>query len=129
MNVDKEGDKLIFSKEEELTANQKTFLKVFNAVMCNISLACQQSNIGRTTYYMWLKDNPAFKENIENIKESNIDYAESKLMQAIQKGNTAAILFFLKTQAKDRGYVERVEQDVTVNKFEELMKSLPDEEE
>lgn len=129
MKSDAQGNELIFSKEEELTTIQKDFLRVYDAVMCNVSLACQQAKIGRATYYCWMKGSPAFKENVDNIKEGAIDFAESKLMQEIQKGNTTAILFFLKTQAKDRGYVERVEQDVTVNKFEELMKSLPDDEE
>lgn len=126
---EEQRQELILTKEEELTTNQKDFLKVFDAVLCNVSLACQQANIGRTTYYVWLKENPAFKENVENIKEGAIDFAESKLMQQIQNGNTTAILFFLKTQGKERGYVERTEQDVTVNKFEELMKSLPEDEE
>lgn len=129
MKVPEEESNLIFTHDEQLTEKQKNFLRIYDAVLCNVSLACQQCNIARTTYYYWLKESPAFKENAENIKEGLIDFAESKLMQEVRSGNTAAILFFLKTQGKSRGYVERVEQDVTVNKFEELMQSLPDEDE
>jgi hypothetical protein len=40
-----------------------------------------------------------------------VDVAESKLMAKIDAGDTTAIIFFLKTQGKGRGYVER--QEVT----------------
>jgi len=33
--------------------------------------------------------------------------AESQLMKKIKQGNLTAIIFFLKTQAKHRGYVEK----------------------
>lgn len=117
---------IIFTEEEHLSDVQKMFLNVYDASMGNVSIACIKANVGRSTYYKWMRENPSFKKNVENLKEGMIDFAESKLFQEIQKGNTTAILFFLKTQGKDRGYVERMEQDVTVNKFEELMKSLPD---
>lgn len=37
------------------------------------------------------------------------DTAELKLIQAIQAGQPWAVTFYLKTQAKDRGYTERME--------------------
>lgn len=129
MKVTENDTELILSNEEMLTQKQIDFLRVYDAVLCNVSLACQQCHINRSTYYYWLKENEVFNENIKDIREGLIDFAESKLMSEVRSGNTTAILFFLKTQAKDRGYVERVEQDVTVNKFEELMQSLPDEDE
>ena len=39
------------------------------------------------------------------------DFAESELMKLIKDGNVAATIFFLKTQGKARGYIER--QEVT----------------
>ena len=128
MEITDNDTELILTNQEQLTDKQINFLKVYDAVLCNVSLACQQCHIGRSTYYYWLKECDAFKQNINEIREGLIDFAESKLMQEVRSGNTTAILFFLKTQAKDRGYIERTEQDVTVNKFEELIKSLPDDE-
>lgn len=49
------------------------------------------------------------KEAWEETYERRLDFVESKLMQLIRDGNVAAVIFFLKTQGKARGYVERVE--------------------
>ena len=38
-----------------------------------------------------------------------LDYAESKLVENIGKGDTTAIIFTLKTKGKSRGYIERSE--------------------
>lgn len=42
-------------------------------------------------------------------RESFLDVAENKLYDAIEDGNVVATIFFLKTQGKSRGYVERAE--------------------
>ena len=44
-------------------------------------------------------------------REGLKDFAEGKLMQQIDGGNITAIIFYLKTQAKDRGYIEKVEHE------------------
>ena len=42
-------------------------------------------------------------------QEIFLDFAENKLVQKINDGDTAALLFALKTKGKKRGYVERQE--------------------
>jgi len=39
--------------------------------------------------------------------------AEYKLIQGIKDGHPWAVLFFLKTRCKDRGYTEKTETQVT----------------
>lgn len=57
----------------------------------------------------------------QDIREKRHDFVENKLHNLINEGNPAAIFFYLKTQAKDRGYVERQEVasegslEITVN--------------
>lgn len=113
--------------KQTLTKQQKEFLTVFNQVGGNISMACKQANIkSRTTYYRWL-ENDVFRDAVENVNESFIDLAESQLRAAVSRGDMNAVFFLLKTKGKNRGYVERTEQSVSVNDFQKLMQELDDE--
>ena len=48
----------------------------------------------------------ACREALAEGKEGRKDFVESALFKRITEGDTTAIIFFLKTQAQDRGYVE-----------------------
>ena len=49
------------------------------------------------------------KEAIQEAKESMLDFTENKLFTQIKEGNLTAIIFYLKTQGKARGYIEKQE--------------------
>ena len=87
------------------------FLKAFDASMGNITVACKKVGISRQTFYNWINKNAEFKEAIEEIEEAKIDAVETMLMKQISKGNLGAIIFFLKTKGKKRGYVEKMQID------------------
>lgn len=106
---------------------QELFLKYFKEAKGIVSYACQKIGITRSCYYKWLDTDPKFKEKCEEVNEEVIDIVESKLLTAINNDDLTATIFFLKTKGKKRGYVERIEQNVSVNPFEQLMKELPDE--
>lgn len=93
--------------------DKQKFLELLSKNAGNVSRACSAMNINRRTFYNWMEKEEAFKFVVDEIQESLIDNAESELQKLIKDGNTAAILFFLKTKAKSRGYVERQEQDIT----------------
>lgn len=63
----------------------------------------------RTTVYNLMDEYPMMKEARDDERESTKDFAEGKLLQNIKKGKEISLLFYLKTQAKDRGYIERQE--------------------
>lgn len=42
------------------------------------------------------------------------DTAESVLYRKVEEGSTSELLFYLKTQCRDRGYIERQSHDVTI---------------
>ena len=56
-------------------------------------------------------------------RESSVDLAESELMKAIRAGNMTAIIFFLKTQGRSRGYVERSDHDFTASGMPSRMRT------
>lgn len=93
-----------------------------------ITEACKSIGLNRSTFYLWVNNDPEFKAAVDEITETAIDYVESKLFEKItgvehltghdRDGNEiiysippsdTAIIFFLKTKAKKRGYVERSE--------------------
>lgn len=58
---------------------------------------------------------PELWEVRDAARELLKDNAESALQKAIRKGEAWAICFFLKCQAKDRGYIERPQVEIDVN--------------
>ena len=67
-------------------------------------LGCHEKTIERMA-----KRHPAIAEIIKQRRGERVDIAEGMLWKAVEKGEPWAIVFFLKTQAKGRGYSERVE--------------------
>lgn len=112
-----------------MKATQKKFLKAFEDTFGVISYACKAAKVSRQTYYNWRKNDPEFDEKANEIEESAIDVAEGKLLTQIGEGNLTAIIFYLKTKGKKRGYVEQVDSNITSNPFEKLMKELDKEDE
>jgi hypothetical protein len=114
-------------KYENLSKEQNRFLEALKLSLGNVTGACAKVKVSRQTYYNWMK-NPEFADAVEEVNESNLDYAESKLLSLIRNENPTAIIFYLKTKGKKRGYIERMENEVDVNAFEKLLREMPDDE-
>lgn len=69
-----------------------------------VAAACEAAGISRGTFYRWCREDPEFKEQVDAVQETQIDYVESKLLKNITAGDTTAIIFYLKTKGKSRGY-------------------------
>jgi hypothetical protein len=78
-----------------------------------VTMACNNADVGRTTFYAWMNEDSEFKKEVEDITEQAIDYVESKLYLLIENQDTAATLFYLKTKGRKRGYQERIEETNT----------------
>ena len=63
--------------------------------------------MGRSTYYAWIDDDKDFENEVRDVNEELLDFAESQLMNHITKGNLTAIIFYLKTKGQSRGYIEK----------------------
>ena len=99
-------------KREKLTTLQRNLLMALESSLGVVSTACDEVGISRTNHYKWMRESPEYKDTYDELSNKALDYAESKLMEMIGKGNTAAVIFFLKTKGKERGYVERQEVKV-----------------
>jgi hypothetical protein len=71
--------------------------------------AAKKVGINRTQHYDWINKDPKYAARVEELDNLALDFAESKLHAKIKAGDTTAIIFFLKTKGKKRGYVERQE--------------------
>lgn len=88
---------------------------------------CKIAKISRTTLYKKCLQYPKLESMIKEKQEETLDIAESKLLELIKQGNITAIIFFLKTQGKGRGYSERtemslshrIEKEIDLNKLTE----------
>ncbi|MCO5190729.1 MAG: helix-turn-helix domain-containing protein [Anaerolineae bacterium] len=59
------------------------------------------------TVYNYRDRHPTIAAEWNAIREARHDFVENALHEQIRQGNITAIIFYLKTQAKSRGYVEQ----------------------
>ncbi len=126
------------SSSEQTEQHKKAMLVALEKSLGIVTTACKNVGIGRTQYYQWLKDDAAFKTAVDEINEVSLDFGESQLHK-LMKGYTlpetkvfiaegepvlvdivkqfgpsdAAVIFFLKTKGKQRGYIPSKAIDVT----------------
>lgn len=74
----------------------------------NMSAIARKHGKSRAWMYEYIRNNGLWK-CVEESREKMIDNVESALYSQALAGNTTAMIFFLKTQGKSRGYVERQE--------------------
>tara|TARA_A100001201_G_C4086469_1_gene200653 strand:+ start:403 stop:753 length:351 start_codon:yes stop_codon:yes gene_type:complete len=92
---------------------KETILQALENSLGVVTVACKQANIPRSTYYKWLKEDKEFADQVKEIENIALDFAESQLHSQIKDGSTSATIFYLKTKGKKRGYVEKQELDLT----------------
>ena len=80
-----------------------------------VSAACGKVGISRQTHYRWIAEDEDYATNVNELKNFALDFAESKLLECIKMNRETSIIFYLKTQGKKRGYVERQEIDLGEN--------------
>ncbi len=83
---------------------QELFIVLFSASRGNITRTCEQTGISRATYYNWCKDDESFTARLLHMAEERLDFAEDKLLTAIELMDVGAIRYFLDAQGRSRGY-------------------------
>lgn len=97
---------------------KRDFLQILEKRLGIVTSACRELGIERRTHYNWLRDDEEYKAAVADIQDQALDMVESQLLRKVQDMDTTAIIFYLKTKGKARGYVERVQtQEVKTEPF------------
>lgn len=133
--------------------HKKQLIEALDKYKGIVSTACKSVGLSRTTFYDYVNGDPEFAKQVEEAQENAIDFVEGKLFEKINgiqmlgKGGSeddddeptytlppsdTAIIFYLKTKGKKRGYIEKTEVynsgsiSVTVSKevAKEISKAL-----
>ena len=93
----------------KIQQTKKALLEALGQTLGVVRSACKIVGIDRSTFYKYVNEDEKFDAEVKDIGESAIDFAESKLYEQIRENNTTSTIFYLKTKAKHRGYVEKTE--------------------
>jgi hypothetical protein len=72
-----------------------------------VTVAARKLGISRQQIYRRIESSEDVREALEESRDFTTDTAELALYKAIQDGEAWAVCFYLKTQGKERGYVEK----------------------
>jgi hypothetical protein len=67
------------------------------------------------TVYNYADRYPTVRQAWDDIREERHDFVENALAKRINEGSDTAIIFYLKTQCKPRGYIEKTEIEQSGN--------------
>ena len=87
----------------------KQVAQALEATGGNVSETARALGVHRTTIHRKISASETLQEIVSDARESLVDLAEGKIKSEINKGNITAIIFTLKTQGKNRGWIERHE--------------------
>lgn len=87
----------------------KEIAQVLTAKDGNISETAKALGVTRFAIQKRVSKSAELQEIVSDARGAMVDVAESELGKQVRSGNITAIIFTLKTQGKDRGYVERTE--------------------
>lgn len=94
---------------------KEAILKALESSLGVVTTACKKTEIPRSTFYKWLKEDEDFAEKVKDIENVSLDFAESKLFEQMADNNTSATIFYLKTKGRKRGYWEKQQMDMTTD--------------
>jgi len=76
-----------------------------------VTIACKEAGISRTLHYNWYNEDAEYKQAVDDVADIALDFVESKLYKKIEADDTTAMIFYLKTKGKKRGYIVRTEHE------------------
>lgn len=77
----------------------------------NVSAVARRFKVQRASVQELIARTPELQSIKRDAREGMLDDGESSLRKAVMAGEGWAVCFLLKTQGKDRGYVERMQHE------------------
>lgn len=102
---------LVVGKERKL---RFTLDQVANALQTKKGMVTKAAKLLGTSYKNlneYIQANPKLIEIVKECVETRIDNAEMILDEMVEEKDKAAVIFFLKTVGKNRGYIEDAKHD------------------
>ena len=65
-----------------------------------VTVACKKADVPRSTFYKWLNEDENFAQQVKDIENIALDFAESQLHKQIGDGIPSSSMFYLKTIVK-----------------------------
>lgn len=101
--------------QNRMALQKKRMLAALEKSLGIVSAAAKKAGITRPTHYNWMRDDEDYRKAVEDIENVTIDFVEGRLLQRINSDSDTAIIFYLKTKGRARGYIERSAVDANVN--------------
>lgn len=98
-----------FKGKKPTISMKENTVKLLDESFFNVAWVCAQIGIQRRSFNRWRQVDPEFDRACSEIWEGILDGAEVHLQKNISNGKEASLIFFLKTRAKERGYIEKTE--------------------
>lgn len=92
--------------------------KIIEALDANFSIlvnTAQYLGCSRSQLRIWLDNDPELLEGWKQGKEKLKDMVEFQLLKNIKDGKEASLIWYAKTQMKDRGYIEKTDMNLTID--------------
>lgn len=97
------------SAKAKTKALKRALIEAMTKSLGIVTTACKIAGCDRSTYYKFYREDEEFKNEIDELENIALDFAESQLHKKIKDGCTTSTIFYLKTKGKKRGYIERTE--------------------
>lgn len=100
------------TKKEQLAKtriNKERMLKALEENLGIVTSAAKQADVSRAHHYTWMANDPEYKAQVDALENMTLDVVENQLMNLIKEGDVKAVLFYMRTKGRSRGYVERTE--------------------
>ena len=107
--MDKTKQKQTKKKQTNKQKNQDKFLNTYLETLGNISEACKEIKISRSTYYLWISEDQEFKQRFSDITDAFDDRIETTIRQMATSGDKDLLKFWASRKLKNRGFTEKTE--------------------